>query len=189
MRKNLLLTVWLMLPFVVVGVIFAWVFMTFRSGRDVKYAPVGAGAGDAGGANAIGQMLEGAHHAVRVDPHEWPGGIEVLASVDSAAWLADPDADPRVIAVHVDATRATPRTWVMHRREGEFVATLRPDELADVEALLVSPTNAVRVVSAGGRATATEPGGRTVLVAPLDPVDPGELLDADALPIHAEPSR
>lgn len=189
MRKNVLLTLWLVLPFVVVAVIFAWVFTSFRSGRDEKYAPIGAGAGDAGGANAIGQWLEGEHPRPLADPHTWPGGIELLAPVDAAPWLADPDADPRVIAVHEDPGEKTPRTWVMHRRENEFIARIRSDELVGVEALLVSPTNEVRVVSAGGRATATEPAGRPVLVAPLDPVDPGELLHADALPIHAEPSR
>lgn len=184
-RKNVLLTVWFALPFVVVGVIFAWVFATFRTAAHDKVAPIGAGAGDTGGANAIGQWLEGARAEPLADPRAWPGGVELVVPIDAAGWLGEPDASPRVLAAEADPGEHASRTWVMHRREREFVARVRADELEGVAALLVAPSDRVTVVHAGGRVTASEPGGRPVLVVPLDPVDPGDRLPADALILRA----
>lgn len=55
--KVLVLTGWLLAPIVVVGVLCAAIWVSFKH-PPPKQPPVGAGAGDAGGANAIGQMLE-----------------------------------------------------------------------------------------------------------------------------------
>ncbi len=57
LKQNVLLTVWLLLPFVVIGLLVFWIFASFRTGPAMDEPGVGAGAGDAGGANAVGEML------------------------------------------------------------------------------------------------------------------------------------
>lgn len=56
-KQNVLLTVWLLLPAVAVGLMLFWIISSFRTGPAMHEPGVGAGAGDAGGANAVGEML------------------------------------------------------------------------------------------------------------------------------------
>ncbi len=56
-KQNLLLTIWLVTPLVVIGLLMYWIFASFRTGPAMHEPGVGAGAGDAGGANAVGEML------------------------------------------------------------------------------------------------------------------------------------
>jgi hypothetical protein len=58
-RKNLLITVWLLLPVAVVGGLTWWIFHTYTRPKAMNAVPVGAGAGDTGGANALGEWLAG----------------------------------------------------------------------------------------------------------------------------------
>jgi len=56
-KQNVLLTIWLVLPAVAVGLMLYWIISSFRTGPAMHEPGVGAGAGDAGGANAVGEML------------------------------------------------------------------------------------------------------------------------------------
>jgi len=56
-KQNLLLTLWLIAPIAVLALIVGWIFYSFRAGPAMDEPGVGAGAEDAGGANAIGEML------------------------------------------------------------------------------------------------------------------------------------
>lgn len=57
-KQNLLLTLWLLAPIAVVGLLITFIYLSFAKGPLMHEPGVGAGAGDAGGANAIGQMIE-----------------------------------------------------------------------------------------------------------------------------------
>lgn len=90
-RKNLILTLYLASPIVVVIGLTVLIFVTLDKEKLMADAPaIGAGAGDTGDANAIGQWLAGrdpdavsiANKAKRerllIDPRDWPGGIELV---------------------------------------------------------------------------------------------------------------
>lgn len=55
--KALVLSAWLAAPIVVVALLCLAIWLSFADPPE-KQPPVGAGAGDAGGANAVGQMLD-----------------------------------------------------------------------------------------------------------------------------------
>lgn len=91
-RKNLALTVWLLLPFAVVGGLVFGIFIAYRDGPAMDARPVGQGAGDTGGANALGQWLAGRSpdevQRIRrdlregrlIDPVGWPDGVRLFVS-------------------------------------------------------------------------------------------------------------
>lgn len=105
-RKNLILTVWLALPILVFAGLVVWIFASMGGGGE-RPEPIGPGAGDTGGANAIGEWLAGRNpddveraniarrQGASVDPFGWPGGTRVEveapdAGVVSVGWV-DPD--------------------------------------------------------------------------------------------------
>ena len=53
----MLLTLWLLAPFAVLALLISWIFYSLKAGPLMDEPGVGAGAEDAGGANAIGEML------------------------------------------------------------------------------------------------------------------------------------
>jgi len=57
-RQNVLLSIWLTLPILIIGLLI-WAIALSLADPPRKMTPVGAGAGDTGGANAIGQALAG----------------------------------------------------------------------------------------------------------------------------------
>jgi hypothetical protein len=85
--KNLLLTLWLALPILVVVGLVAVIFAAHARGPAMDARAVGQGAGDTGGANALGEWLAGrdvlAEEGVRRDLREgrlvevvdWPDGV------------------------------------------------------------------------------------------------------------------
>lgn len=86
-KQTVLLTAWLVLPFIAIALLMAWLFYSLDKDRLMQDAPpVGAGAGDTGNANALGQLLAGrdpdeiskANDARRdgtaINPFNWPGG-------------------------------------------------------------------------------------------------------------------
>ena len=102
-KKNILLTVWLLLPITIVSLLMVWIFWSLDKDRLMADAvPIGAGAGDTGNANALGQWLAGrdpdevaaALEARRngraIALQEWPGGVTIKVPV--AAFGADPQA-------------------------------------------------------------------------------------------------
>lgn len=93
-KKNVLLTVWLLLPITIVSLLMVWIFYSLDKDRLMADAvPIGAGAGDTGNANALGQWLAGrdpdevatALEARRngqlFKPNNWPGGVTVKISL------------------------------------------------------------------------------------------------------------
>jgi len=89
-KKNIALTVWLLLPITIVSLLMVWIFVSLDKERLMDDAvPYGAGAGDTGNANAFGEWRAGrdpdevsravdARREGRMfDPLEWPGGVLV----------------------------------------------------------------------------------------------------------------
>tara|TARA_R110002072_G_scaffold42064_15_gene118291 strand:+ start:8327 stop:8923 length:597 start_codon:yes stop_codon:yes gene_type:complete len=87
-KKNIALTIWLLLPITIVSLLMVWIFVSLDKDRLMADAvPYGAGAGDTGNANALGEWLAGrdadevsrAVDARRegraIDPLDWPGGV------------------------------------------------------------------------------------------------------------------
>ncbi|MBO6740663.1 MAG: hypothetical protein JJ916_12480 [Phycisphaerales bacterium] len=101
-RKNLLLTLWLIAPIAVFAGLYALIFVTQDKEKLMADAkPIGAGAGDTGDANAIGQWLAGRdpdavslatkakRERLMISPYDWPGGVEL--SIPAAAMQGEPE--------------------------------------------------------------------------------------------------
>lgn len=141
MRKNLLLTLWLALPILVFSGLVAWIFLNGARPPEMDVRPIGPGAGDTGGANALGEWLAGRNpntveraniarrqgHAV--DPFWWPGGTEVVVEVGDGPGVTG----QRGISLGwIDAETGVLRAVVL-RASGDGVwsavlRTQRPDE-------------------------------------------------------------
>ena len=84
-RQNVLLSIWLMLPLAIIGLL-VWAIAISLAHPPQKLPPVGAGAGDTGGANGFGQALAGrpttTHHGVTTEdgPADESGGTPVPAA-------------------------------------------------------------------------------------------------------------
>ncbi|MFI4897893.1 MAG: hypothetical protein ACIARR_08710 [Phycisphaerales bacterium JB059] len=68
-KQNLLLTLWLVAPIGVLALIVGWIFYSFRAGPAMDEPGVGAGAGDTGGANAVGEMFSDERSGDDADPN------------------------------------------------------------------------------------------------------------------------
>jgi pullulanase len=66
--KRVFLTVLLCAPFLLVAGLMYWFSISLDTGPRMKVAPIGAGAGSTGGANAIGELLAGNKSNKAVDP-------------------------------------------------------------------------------------------------------------------------
>ena len=95
-KKNIILTLWLIAPLATFAGLYALIFVTLDKDRPMADAvPYGAGAGDTGNANAIGQWLAGRdpdavslatkakREGLMISPTDWPGGI--LLSIPAEA--------------------------------------------------------------------------------------------------------
>ncbi len=95
-----MLTLWFIAPLAVFAGLYALIFITLDKEKLMADSPaIGAGAGDTGDANAIGQWLAGrdpdavslANKAKRegllIDPRDWPGGIELV--IPASMMLSD----------------------------------------------------------------------------------------------------
>ncbi len=95
-KKNVYLTLWLIFPIVIVTSLIGWIFYSLDKDRLMADAvPYGAGAGDTGNANALGQWLAGRdpdevsialkarRHGYALSPGDWPGGVMVKIPVSA----------------------------------------------------------------------------------------------------------
>lgn len=79
-KQNLLLTGWLVAPILVVALLCYWILTALQAGPTMVAEPVGAGAGQTGGANAIGELIS-----------EHRAGAKVVIVVDDRTGSATPD--------------------------------------------------------------------------------------------------
>lgn len=103
-KKNIILTLWLISPIATFAGLYVLIFVTLDKDRPMADAvPYGAGAGDTGDANAIGQWLAGRNpdavslatkakrEGLMISPYDWPGGVRVMFNAELFA--AYPNAD------------------------------------------------------------------------------------------------
>ncbi|USN98433.1 MAG: hypothetical protein H6810_09675 [Phycisphaeraceae bacterium] len=88
-KKNIFLTIWLALPFLFLIGIVVGIFAAYSNGPIMAARPVGEGAGDTGGANALGEWLAGhdpdqierlkrdIREGRLVDPLDWAVGVSL----------------------------------------------------------------------------------------------------------------
>ena len=90
-RKNIILTLWLIAPLATFAGLYAMIFVTLDKDKPMSdAAPIGAGAGDTGNANALGQWLAGRdpdavslatkakRERLMISPRDWPGGVVLV---------------------------------------------------------------------------------------------------------------
>lgn len=179
MRKNLALTLWLLLPILVFAGLVGWIFVSMSREPLMDESARGPGAGDTGGANALGEWLAGrdpdevqrANTARRqgtpVDPFWWPGGTEVVvrASEDRALSIG-----------WVDAETGLLRAVALRRGEigdGVWSAVLRENRPAPGAPVYLSDRG-MRQRIAGGRAEVVDDDGAVILPRAVGPVPPGD---------------
>lgn len=189
LRQRLLLTGWLVLPILVFAGLVGWIFVTKGSPKAMNEPPVGAGAGDTGGANAIGEMLSGrdpnmverANIARRqnlpVDPFWWPGGTEVVVDAPGAdqvsiGWLDPESSVMRAVVLRRD--RPDGSVW------SRVMVENRPPEGSPI---FISTTGLLQRIQSG-RQEVLDEGGELLLPRVVRPVDTTGVLASD--PIRVE---
>jgi hypothetical protein len=190
-RKNLALTGWLLLPILVFSGLVWWIFVTASRPRLMDEAAVGPGAGDTGGANALGEWLAGrdpnaveaANIARRqgapVDPFAWPGGTEVVVRAPNA---------PSVVVGWVDPDTRNLRAVALRRSDepGVWSAVLREFRPPAGTPLFLA-FGEMRQRVAGGRREVTDTVGRLLTPAPVPRVVPQDTPTAEPLRLELTP--
>lgn len=123
MKKNLLITLWLLAPIAAVGLLAWWIAVSLNIGPAMRAEPVGPGAGDTGGANALGEFFAGSS----LDP-----GADLPAALPMGAMLvvrdrtgrASPDA-PMYLACADNGWAPDDGAWRLERgADGRWVLDL-----------------------------------------------------------------
>jgi hypothetical protein len=147
-RKQFALVVWLCLPVVVALVLYTLIATGFASQSRARMArmfpPTGAGAGDTGGVNAVGELAAGnpaTHGTLRPRPSEesvetplvhpelLAQGFELV--VEDATGLSNPNRPIYLASSINDWATADPR-WVFRRAaDGTWRLTIPPDSVPD----------------------------------------------------------
>ncbi|MCC5821994.1 MAG: hypothetical protein LAT64_01750 [Phycisphaerales bacterium] len=192
MRKNLALTLWLVLPILVFGGLVAWIFVTMSRPPLMDEAARGPGASDTGGANALGEWLAGRNpndvqranaarrQGLAVDPFWWPGGTEIV--------VAAPDSRP-VSVGWIDADTGLLRAVVLRRGtggDGVWSAVLRDNRPGEESMLYVSGRGMQQRIR-DGRREVVDDGGQVVLPRPIAPVPAEGTLPSEPIMVRLEP--
>ena len=113
-------------PLVVMVVLVKAILVAFERGPAMVAEPVGAGAGQTGGANAIGQLISGTGDPDRGIPAERaPRGVELLVRDETG--LATPDR-PIVLLTNHDRFDAASAVPFVQQDTGEWLLRLPPPE-------------------------------------------------------------
>ncbi len=187
--QNVILTGWLVLPFVVLVGLMTWIFVSLDKERLMDdAAPVGAGAGDTGNANALGEWLSGrdpdaidralkARREQRpIDPRVWPGGIRFILPT---AALGDGATGPLLVSFS-DEPRVLVTTTLNPHDDGTSSATIH--EILDGRTFYASP-GPVRIVDG----VIVSEDGRSLGVLPIEPrVPEPDLQTSDPMLVRLE---
>jgi hypothetical protein len=189
LRQRLLLTGWLLLPILVFAGLVAWIFVSVGKPKAMNEPPVGAGAGDTGGANALGEFISGRdpnaveraniarRQGLPVDPFWWPGGTEVVIDAPGAGevsigWL-DPESSV-MRAVTLRRERPDGSVW------SRVMAENRPPEGSMI---FVSTTGLLQRIQSGQQEVRDD-AGELLLPRVVRPVDTTGVMASD--PIRVE---
>jgi len=164
------MAIFLIAPVAVVAVI-VWIIIASLGAHDTGSRPQGAGAGDTGGANAIGEMLAGndpeqierdnqqrRRGEIR-DPWDWPAGFTVAVH-DSALGLSSEDTavSPELI---LWPGPGTPKSdWIRvpfePRTGGTWAATVGPDRIDAFRSLAQGTTGGGEILIGVGEIRAVD---------------------------------
>lgn len=187
-----MLTAWLLLPILVFAGLVAWIFATMSGPKAMTPDGVGQGAGDTGGANALGEWLAGrspnqverANIARRqrqaVDPFWWPGGTRVVVDAPGAEG---------VTLGWIDEETGLLRAVVLRRpddSEGSWAAVLREHRPAEGSLIYLSAHGMSQRIK-GGRGEVVDGSGRTIVPMPVAPVGVGDTPTAEPLTLELPP--
>ena len=179
-KQTLILTGWLSMPFVCLTILMVWIFTSLDKERLMDEPPVGAGAGDTGNANALGQYLAGrdpdaisdATGARRdqraIDPLVWPGGVTIRVQQSAIAPTGDSGV---MIYADSDSEHMGFTTSMILDRDGYFVVTIHEVRGIDLafyigRGVSKTTTKPMEITDANGRRL------RPIILAPMIP-DPG----------------
>lgn len=185
MRKNLIITGWLLLPILVFASLVVWIFISAGRPKAMNATPVGPGAGDTGGANAIGEWLAGRdpdqveraniarreHNAI--DPFAWPGGTEVV--------VYGPETEPISFGWLDDRTGLL-RSVVLVFRDGAWRTVLVEHRPSPGTPVFVCVGPMAQRISGDQRAVVA-PDGSEIAPRLLGAVVPSDVLASDPLPV------
>ena len=169
-----MLTAWLLLPILVFAGLVAWIFATMSGPKAMTPDGVGQGAGDTGGANALGEWLAGrspneverANIARRqrqaVDPFWWPGGTRVVVEAPSAEGIT---------LGWIDEETGLLRAVVLRHRPAEG-------------SLIYLSAHGMSQRIKGGRGEVVDGSGRTIVPVPVAPVGVGDTPTAEPLTLE-----
>ena len=183
-KQTVILTAWLVLPFLCLALIMAWIFISLDKDRLMNEPPVGAGAGDTGNANALGQWIAGrdpdaisrANEARRehraVEPFDWPGGV--LLTFEH---VVPEGVDASLLEARIEIrSQSKINIFVRHPQKlGEHRWGITLDHFgSSVESA---------TIAVGYRTTDADPDGWSRNPIPTDPIIAGDTLSSDPIEI------
>lgn len=185
-RKNLLITLWLALPIAVFAGLIVWIFVSAGKPKAMHETPIGPGAGDTGGANALGEWLAGrdandverANIARRegrpIDPFIWPGGTEIRVP-------GDPD---RPVSIGwIDARTGLLRSVVLLRGDHGWKTLLIDNRPKDGSAVYLCAGPMSQRIR-GGEGVVVDGSGTPVVPFVVPPIVPVDTLASDPLVVE-----
>jgi hypothetical protein len=189
-RKNIILTLWFIAPLATFAGLYVLIFVTLDNDRPMRdAAPIGAGAGDTGNANALGQWLAGrdpdavslANKAKRerlmISPRDWPGGIELRVPAEAVQAL---DGAPLLTQIYNERGRYSTTTMQLNSGLGMYVSTIDAEQLAFGDRFVLATSLPIF----DGQSTLTDERGNALRILTLSTVIPPSRLGVnDPLPV------
>lgn len=151
--RKVALTFWLISPIAIVALLCFWIVSSQSAGPSMIAERVGAGAGDTGGANALGEYLR-QRRLNRL----------ITIAVDVRVVLAD--GAVVLIGHRGNDWKGEAMTWSQDLR---WTATLRSEDLADGFELRVSEDGVVRPDAEGRRVLSVSAGEQVVILRKVAP--------------------
>ena len=184
------MAIFLIAPVAVVGVI-VWIIIASLGAQTNGTQPRGAGAGDTGGANAIGEMLAGndpeqiergnqqRRRGELRDPWDWPAGFTVTVH-DRALGLSSEDTALRPELILWPGPGTPESDWVRvpfePQQDGRWAATIGPDRIDAFTSLAQGTDGGGQILIGVGQIRAAD--GQ--LVGPRGPLRPITLDEVSA---------
>ncbi|MHA7813721.1 MAG: hypothetical protein ACX94C_10060 [Phycisphaerales bacterium] len=189
-RKNVLLTLWLIAPIATFAGLYAMIFVTQDKEKLMSDAkPIGAGAGDTGNANALGQWLAGRdpdavslatkakREGLMISPTDWPGGVRL--TIPASALPEDAQSVYLTMIYKVDGSFGT-SGMKLDQEQGVFETQIEQKALKQGARLVIATSMPSRD---GDRFVDDE--GRELAVLSMSPVlAPRDVDVNDQLPVH-----
>ena len=189
-RKNVLLTLWLIAPIATFAGLYAMIFVTQDKEKLMSDAkPIGAGAGDTGNANALGQWLAGRdpdavslatkakREGLMISPTDWPGGVRL--TIPKAALVGEPER-VYLTLIYQEAGQFGTSPMRLDEQAGVYRATITSEQLGKGKRFVIADS----LPSSGGSGYVDQ-NSSALRVLTMSPVlAPRDVDVNDPLPVH-----